>query len=389
MAYEELENIQLNEYNYDTDKTADFVNGIAGINNANSNTKKTKNLFLKIAEWLKKKADLDDNGKLLSSQLPSNVKNVVEGTKSTFPHIGESYKIYLDTDTNLSYRWDGNKYIEISTSIALGETSSTAFRGDYGKLAYEHSKSEHAPTNAQKNSDITKAEIEEKLTGDITTHTHNIYEPANDNLIICDDETDTSDVILSDSAMLGGKLPSYYATKEEIKQKADLDENGKVLSNQLPEMNYAPTSHTHDDRYYTESEINTKLVDKSNKDHNHSGIYEPTISTKGTAFNKNFGKSSGTVCQGNDNRLSNARPASDVYSWAKTSSKPKYTKSEIGLGNVANYGVTTSVNSSSTTTYATASAVKQAYNNANTKAKLAVQTTPNYVDMYTLVCIPE
>ena len=54
----------------------------------------------------------------------------------------------------------------------LGTTSSTAFRGDYGNTAYEHSQSDHAPANAQKNSDITKAEIEAKLTGTITTHTH-------------------------------------------------------------------------------------------------------------------------------------------------------------------------------------------------------------------------
>ena len=41
--------------------------------------------------------------------------------------------------------------------------------------AYVHSQSIHAPVNAQKNSDITKAEIEAKLTGNITTHTHNSY----------------------------------------------------------------------------------------------------------------------------------------------------------------------------------------------------------------------
>ena len=38
--------------------------------------------------------------------------------------------------------------------------------------AYNHSTSTHAPSNAQKNSDITKAEIEAKLTGTITSHNH-------------------------------------------------------------------------------------------------------------------------------------------------------------------------------------------------------------------------
>lgn len=42
-----------------------------------------------------------------------------------------------------------------------------------------------------------------------------------------------------------------------------------------------------------------------------------------------LGTAANTACAGNDNRLSNARPASDVYSWAKASSKPSYSWSEI------------------------------------------------------------
>jgi hypothetical protein len=63
------------------------------------------------------------------------------------------------------------------SDLALGTTSSTAYRGDRGKIAYDHSQEAHAPANAQKNSDITKAEIEAKLTGDITSHTHSAYVP--------------------------------------------------------------------------------------------------------------------------------------------------------------------------------------------------------------------
>ena len=62
---------------------------------------------------------------------------------------------------------------EHGTHLSLGVSSSTAFRGDYGDIAYNHSLAPHAPSNAQKNSDITKAEIEAKLTGNITSHTHN------------------------------------------------------------------------------------------------------------------------------------------------------------------------------------------------------------------------
>ena len=59
------------------------------------------------------------------------------------------------------------------THLTLGTGSGNAFRGDYGNTAYTHSQAAHAPSNAQKNSDITKAEIEAKLTGSITSHTHN------------------------------------------------------------------------------------------------------------------------------------------------------------------------------------------------------------------------
>ncbi|MGL5786537.1 MAG: hypothetical protein ACRCX4_06970 [Bacteroidales bacterium] len=59
-----------------------------------------------------------------------------------------------------------------------------------------------------------------------------------------------------------------------------------------------------------------------------SGSYEPSFS-KNNAFNKSFGTTSGTVCQGNDSRLSNSRPASDVHAWAKASSKPAYNFTEI------------------------------------------------------------
>lgn len=62
-----------------------------------------------------------------------------------------------------------------ATKLALGETSATAYRGDRGKIAYDHSQATHAPANAQKNSDITKPEIEAKLTGDISSHTHSQY----------------------------------------------------------------------------------------------------------------------------------------------------------------------------------------------------------------------
>lgn len=84
-------------------------------------------------------AELDTSGKVPSSQLPSYVDDVLEyDGKANFPTAGETGKIYVDTSANITYRWSGSTYVEIGSSLALGETSSTAFRGDYGKIAYDH-----------------------------------------------------------------------------------------------------------------------------------------------------------------------------------------------------------------------------------------------------------
>lgn len=80
-----------------------------------------------------------ENGKIPQSQLPSYVDDVLEfANRSAFPISGESGKIYVALDTNLTYRWSGSEYVEISQSLALGETDSTAYRGDRGKIAYDH-----------------------------------------------------------------------------------------------------------------------------------------------------------------------------------------------------------------------------------------------------------
>lgn len=85
-------------------------------------------------------AELDSTGRVPSTQLPSYVDDVVEVTSyGNLPSPGEDGKIYVTEDTNRQYRWSGSSYVEISPSLALGETSSTAYRGDRGKAAYDHS----------------------------------------------------------------------------------------------------------------------------------------------------------------------------------------------------------------------------------------------------------
>ena len=95
-------------------------------------------------------AELDNTGKVPSSQLPSYVDDVLEyASTSAFPATGETGKIYVALDTNKTYRWGGSAYTEISESLALGETSSTAFRGDHGKTAYDHATDPNKIASAQ------------------------------------------------------------------------------------------------------------------------------------------------------------------------------------------------------------------------------------------------
>lgn len=78
-------------------------------------------------------ATLDEAGLIPSTQLPSYVDDIVEENFNNFPIPGESGKIYVDLDTNKTYRWSGTSYTAISETLALGETSSTAYAGDKGK----------------------------------------------------------------------------------------------------------------------------------------------------------------------------------------------------------------------------------------------------------------
>jgi hypothetical protein len=85
-------------------------------------------------------ASLDGTGRVPSTQLPSYVDDVVEfANLAAFPVTGETGKIYVALDTNLTYRWSGTAYVNIAPSLALGETSATAYRGDRGKTAFDHS----------------------------------------------------------------------------------------------------------------------------------------------------------------------------------------------------------------------------------------------------------
>ena len=126
--------------------TADEIPVFTGIGRQVTG-KTTTELGLATSNQLTDKADLVD-GLVPANQLPSYVDDVLEyADLASFPLFGEASKLYIAIDTNLVYRWGGSTYVVTSSSLALGDTSTTAYRGDRGKTAYDHSQATGNPHN--------------------------------------------------------------------------------------------------------------------------------------------------------------------------------------------------------------------------------------------------
>lgn len=341
-------------------------------------------------------ATLDSTGKVPSSQLPSYVDDVIEATSlSSFPSTGEPGKIYVDTSTNKTYRWGGTGYVEISSSLALGTTSSTAFRGDYGNTAYQHSLktsgNPHGVTKAdvglsnvgnfkavstaanQGLTDAEKANARSNIgagassfSGDYNDLTNKpsignatvtvkqngttkgsftLNQSSNVEIALTDNNTTYSVVGSSGSTGLVkngssvtdasgytacpivGGVPYYKDTNTTYTLSsfgitataAELNYCDGVTSNIQTQLNEkAASSHTHDDRYYTESEMNTKLNGKANTNQTmYIGTTAVPINRASAALTLNGVNVSGSSgsCTGN------AASASSV-AWTGVSGRP-------------------------------------------------------------------
>lgn len=119
--------------------TSTYNSGISSVNSSIKTVSDSLTSFKNTMGAANGIAPLNSSAQIDSQYLPSYVDDVVEyAQKSSFPTTGEAGKIYVDKTTNLTWRWSGTAYVEISPSLALGTTSSTAFRGDYGNTAYSH-----------------------------------------------------------------------------------------------------------------------------------------------------------------------------------------------------------------------------------------------------------
>jgi hypothetical protein len=150
-------------------------------------------------------AELDGSGKVPSSQLPSYVDDVVEVANfSALPVTGESGKIYITLDNNLTFRWSGSAYVEISSSLALGELSTTAYRGDRGATAYNHSQ---LTTGNPHN--VTKSDVGlSNVANSDTTTTANITDSSNKRFVT-DAQLTAIDNSASKNVTLDRKTASY------------------------------------------------------------------------------------------------------------------------------------------------------------------------------------
>lgn len=113
-------------------------------------------------------SDIGDKADLVGGVVPANQlpagygEEILYGTyinSTTFndlsavPYTPILNRIYVDTVSDLIYRWGGISYVgPLNNGLALGETNTTAYRGDRGKTAYDHTSltnNPHAVTAAQ------------------------------------------------------------------------------------------------------------------------------------------------------------------------------------------------------------------------------------------------
>lgn len=233
-------------------------------------------------------ASLDDSGKVPSTQLPSYVDDVLEFTQlDQLPKPGESGKIYVVTSTNLQYRWSGSDYVEISKSLALGETSSTAYPGDKGKATTDvvNSLSDNLVNDvlvsqSDKNSvsltikSITKNPV--KKNKELLNVNDGLYDQADDKLI----------TINQASSFTAGVMSASDKTKlDGLKAQAEIDTS---ISNVQNNLNAHINNRTNPHRV-TKEQIGLDQVD------NTSDANKPISNATQTALNSKFSATDGNA----------------------------------------------------------------------------------------------
>ena len=185
------------------------------------------------------------SGTIPNDMLPSYVDDVLEyASKSAFPATGEDGKIYVDESTNKTYRWGGSSYVEISASLALGETENTAYRGDRGKQAYDHISRSDNPHGVTYQQVGAAAEDHTHTPSEIgaaaSSHTHTIANVTNLQAELNSKAETLSDLGVTATAADINKLDGVTATTAELNYV-----DGVTSSIQTQLNNKASSSHAH------------------------------------------------------------------------------------------------------------------------------------------------
>ena len=250
-------------------------------------------------------ASLDNGGKVPSSQLPSYVDDVIEiNTFNNLPSTGESGKIYITQDTNLTYRWSGSAYTEISKSLALGETSSTAYPGDKGKSTTDIVNS---LSDTLVNDVLVSQSNQDSVSLTVKSITKNSTNKSN-KLLLTDGEpvllTDGSPILLAEndglysqaddktitinqaSAFAAGVMSSSDKTKlDGLKSQAEIDTTINNVQNNLT---------THINNKANAHQVTKEQVGLSNVD-NTSDANKPISTATQNALNDKFSATEGNT----------------------------------------------------------------------------------------------
>ena len=125
---------------------------------------------INLMDLLKKKADLDDKGKVLVSQLPDLdiYKDVLMyEARGNFPSSGNVKKLYVDKSGSKIYRWTGSTYLELSPQLKIGEVKDSAFDGARGKALEDAMKNRYTKKEVDDLLDAYKKQIIEEMHSDI------------------------------------------------------------------------------------------------------------------------------------------------------------------------------------------------------------------------------
>lgn len=239
----------------------------------------TSELNSKVQQFINSKgapnglASLNESGIIPSAQLPSYVDDVIEvDTFSNLPGTGESGKIYIVQDTNLTYRWSGTAYVQISKSLALGETSSTAYPGDKGKATTD---------KLNKTSDKV-------VVGPTTVN------PSTDKIVLkyqthftsTNSDSEDSHTINAATTSQAGLMSSSDKTKlDGLKDQAGITSDIDAVQTNLE---------THINNKYNPHEVNKAQVGLGNVD-NTSDANKPISTATQNALNSKFNASDGNA----------------------------------------------------------------------------------------------